>query len=98
MSRETLADFTEAERNTITDLHRRNFENITPEEAILYGEWMAVNSKLETIAGEQVNAIRQLAEKDLQLKQQAEQASIDALKALEAEAIERLKAVQNGQA
>jgi hypothetical protein len=96
--RQTLADFTEAERAMINDIYKREFQDMTPDEVQLYGEWQAVNARLDA----NVQARRETLEAEMtanvEIYRETEKAAIDTLEALKDLALARLKAVENGQA
>lgn len=46
--------FTEQERHTIDDLYRREFQNMTAEEALLYGRWTAEQARFATEQSEKI--------------------------------------------
>jgi hypothetical protein len=96
--RQALTDFTETERTAINDIYKREFQDMTPDEVQLYGEWQAVNARLDA----DVQARRETLETEMtasvEMYRETEKAAIDTLEALKNLALAKLKAVENGQA
>lgn len=92
-----LHDVTPEMIETVDKLTRTNFENATPEEIKIYGEWSAITAKQDEEL--RLNAERrdETAKASRELSERQAQAAIDALEALTQLAQARLKAVENGQ-
>lgn len=68
-------EFTEAERRTIDDIHKRNFEGLTPDEVQLYGRWCAdVAAEKREIELRDDAFMAALAEQGAMYRAQAEEA------------------------
>lgn len=96
--RDTLEDFTEAERAIINDMHRREFADLTPDEAMLWGEWNAVLGKIDADIAARNAALNAKVQADIESHSATEQAAQDALKALADLARAKLRSIENGQA
>lgn len=95
--RQDFTDFTESERNTINDIHKREFANMTPDEVMLYAEWVACKAKIEERNSEQVKALWQKTEAEIRACEAQEKASLAQLRELEQQAQDRLAKVRNGE-
>lgn len=82
---------------TVNRLEKENFENATPDEIKVYGEWMRLNA-LQDAEFQDARRIREEKhEQDLRLGQEQAEASLNALNALTELAQAKLKAVENEQ-
>ena len=65
-----MLEFTEQERNTITDILKRNLENLTPDEVALYARWTTAvalseaefEAKIQAMRNESANKIAEFNE------------------------------------
>ena len=82
--------------NTVSRLEKENFENATPEDIRIYGEWMRLNA-LQNAEFQDARRMREEKhEQDLKLGLEQAEASLNALNALTELAQAKLKAVENG--
>lgn len=95
--RQDFTDFTESERNIINDIHKREFADMTPDEVILYAEWVTCKARIEERNSEQMKALWKKTEADIRASEAQEKASLAALRELEQQAQDRLAKVRNGE-
>jgi hypothetical protein len=82
---------------TVSRLEKENFENATPEDIRVYGEWMRLNALQDAEFQDARRMREEKHEQDLKLGQEQAEASLNALNALTELAQAKLKAVENGQ-
>ena len=82
--------------NTVSRLEKENFENATPDDVKVYGEWMRLNALQDAEFQDARRMREEKHEQDLKLGQKQAEASLNALNALTELAQARLKAVENG--
>ena len=95
--RKDFTDFSESERNIINDIHRREFADMTPDEVMLYAEWVACKAKIEERNSEQAQALQRKMEAEIRACEAQEKASLAQLQELERQAQERLARARNGE-
>lgn len=86
-----MLEFTEQERNTITDILKRNLENLTPEEVELYARWKTAvalseaefEAKIQAMKEESANKIEKFNEIAVTAKQNLKDLKKSALARLE---------------
>lgn len=82
---------------TVNRLEKENFENATPDEIKVYGEWMRLNALQDAELQDARRIREEKHEQDLRLGQEQAEASLNALNALTELAQAKLKAVENEQ-
>lgn len=95
--RTRLDEFTEAERQIIVDIERREKKDMTPEEVTLYVEWqacIAINNAQYTAERDAMAAQVEAAIED---HMTVTAASVEALNAMRDLALEKLERARHGQ-
>lgn len=88
-----MEQFTEQERHTIDDIHKRNFQDMTPDEVQLYARWTATKAVADSEHQAKLELWREMsAARSAARKEQAALAKQN-LKELKAAALARLAAI-----
>ena len=89
-------DFTNAEKERINQLYGTDFENITPEDALLIGRWEAWKATQESEHQAKMKAIEDEAAARMEATRAQHKQAMDNLAELHAMAIARLERLQVG--
>lgn len=82
-----MSQFTEAERNTMTDLARRNYQNMTQEELQLYTRWNSAKALADAQFELEKQQREALTAQQLALAQQQTAAAIAAIEEIKDRAV-----------
>ena len=94
--RYSFEEYTEQERQTINDITRREFADLTPEEVALYAEWTSTVDYLESDAQAKRDALEQETQARIEATRETEKKALDTLELMAQAARAKLEAVRNG--
>ena len=97
-NRTRFDEFTEEERQIITDVVRRGMQDMTPEEVTLYAEWQSCVAVNDAQYVAERDAMTAQIEAVIADHQAVTAASIEAMNAMRDLALERLERARHGQA
>lgn len=105
MTRQSLWDYSEAERAIINNLHARDFADMTKDEAILFAEWTATQAIIEADISLKREEMEKRTQAAIEQNRLESAKSLETLEALAEQAKAKLrlleaqeKAVNDGQA
>ena len=94
--RYSFEEYTEQERQTINDITRREFADMTPEEVALYAEWTSTADYLESDAQAKRDALEKETQARIEATRETEKKALDTLELMAQAARAKLEAVRNG--
>lgn len=91
-----MIEFTEQEQNIITDIHKRNFENLTPDEVQLYARWKTAIALRDTEFQSKQDAMKNEMQARINLTAEIAETAKSNLAELKQAALARLEMIDNG--
>lgn len=95
--RYSFEEYTEQERQTINDITRREFADMTPEEVALYAEWTSTADYLESDAQAKRDALERETQAKIEAAKETEKKALDTLELMAQAARAKLEAVRDGE-
>ena len=88
-----MEHFTEEERHTLDDIHKRYFKDMTPDEVQLYARWTAANAVADSEHQAKLELWREMSQARSAARQEQAALAKQNLKDLKAAALARLAAI-----
>lgn len=89
-----MDEFTEHERNTINDIYRREFQDMTPDEVQLLLRWNTAQAKNDELVKAEIGNMQALYASQIEESRKTEEAARRTLSELKDAAKKRLAAIE----